>query len=264
MFNDTQTELLYRDGRPFTGTPQLTEKVKPYVLRQTKCSRCGGAGGSDKWKHTGWTCFQCGGSRLGPIVTDKLYTAAQLAKMNATREKAQAKKAAERAQAQADREAVKNATREQFKTDNADIFVRAAKLNDEFINTMVAQCIERVSISPAQVELIVRKIAETERKAVASYVGTVGERREFTCTLATFRAFDGKFGRTYLHIMRDSSGNTIKYMGSAILAQVKYDHESESYAWDKAETFKFAATVKEHTEYNGEKQTVVTRPKEAK
>lgn len=25
------------------------------------CRRCGGAGGADQWRHTGWTCFDCGG-----------------------------------------------------------------------------------------------------------------------------------------------------------------------------------------------------------
>ena len=29
------------------------------------CTRCGGAGGSSKWHHTGWTCFNCGGSGRG-------------------------------------------------------------------------------------------------------------------------------------------------------------------------------------------------------
>ncbi len=27
----------------------------------TDCGRCGGAGGSDAWRATGWTCFDCGG-----------------------------------------------------------------------------------------------------------------------------------------------------------------------------------------------------------
>jgi len=26
------------------------------------CNRCGGAGGADKWKHTGTICYKCGGS----------------------------------------------------------------------------------------------------------------------------------------------------------------------------------------------------------
>jgi hypothetical protein len=29
-----------------------------------KCVRCSGAGGQDKWRDTGWVCYQCGGSGL--------------------------------------------------------------------------------------------------------------------------------------------------------------------------------------------------------
>ena len=29
---------------------------------EDKCPRCGGAGGSDKWSFTGWTCNRCNGS----------------------------------------------------------------------------------------------------------------------------------------------------------------------------------------------------------
>jgi hypothetical protein len=267
MLNDNNTALHYRDGRLFTGTPQLTDKGKPYINRQTKCSRCGGAGGSDKWKHTGWTCFQCGGSRLGPIVADKLYTLEQLAKMNAAADKRSAKKAAAQAAATAAREADRAARRAQFTADNATLFAQAASLNDDFINTMVAQCIDRVSISPAQVELITKKLAENARKQAAQYVGTVGERITVTCTLVTFKAFDSKFGRSYLHVMRDSSGNTFKYMGSTVLGGVNWqrgDYGDPYPVWDKAAQFTFTATVKAHEEYNGDKQTVVARPKEAK
>lgn len=262
MLNETQTELFYRDGRTFAGTLQQTEKGKPCISHVSKCSRCGGLGGSDKWAFTGWTCFQCGGSGKGPVVVDRLYTAEQLARMNATRDKKAAKKAAAAAQAAVEREAVLAAGRGTFKMNNSILFARAAELNDSFINEMVEQCIARVRISVPQIELIERKIAETARRTATQYVGTIGERREFTCTLLSFRVFDGKFGRSYLHIMRDSSGNTIKYMGSAVLADVRW--EDDSAIWDKAAAFTFTATVKEHTEYNGELQTAVARPKEAK
>ncbi|AYK20477.1 hypothetical protein C0073_022335 (plasmid) [Aeromonas veronii] len=29
------------------------------------CGRCGGRGGSEAWSHTGWTCYQCGGTGKG-------------------------------------------------------------------------------------------------------------------------------------------------------------------------------------------------------
>jgi hypothetical protein len=33
-----------------------------YFLIDKPCDRCGGAGGADKWKPTGWTCYKCGGT----------------------------------------------------------------------------------------------------------------------------------------------------------------------------------------------------------
>lgn len=54
--------LFFRDGRPFEGAHRLTIAGKPVTTITRKCGRCGGAGGADQWKATGWTCFQCGGS----------------------------------------------------------------------------------------------------------------------------------------------------------------------------------------------------------
>ena len=138
---------------------QTNEKGKPFISHVNRCSRCGGAGGSDKWAPTGWTCYQCGGTGKGSLVVYKLYvyklyTAEQLAKLNATRDKKNAVKEATRVAAQAVKDAHRAAYRETFKLNNNILFARAAQLNDEFINTMVAQCIERTSITVPQIELI--------------------------------------------------------------------------------------------------------------
>jgi hypothetical protein len=39
------------------------QKRDRHMLMQgmVPCQRCGGAGGSDAWKYTGWDCFECGG-----------------------------------------------------------------------------------------------------------------------------------------------------------------------------------------------------------
>lgn len=264
---NTNATLFYRDGRPFVGKPQHDEKGKPYTQHQEKCSRCGGAGGSEKWAHTGWTCYQCGGSGKGSIVTDKLYTAEQLVKLNATKEKRDAKKAAAAAAKQAAVEAERNATRAAFVESNKEIFALAATLNDTFFSDMVAQCIDRVRISPAQIDLINRRVAETAQKAAAAYVGTIGERRNFTCTLEKF--FDWSSTNVYpqiykyCHIMRDENGNCIKYIGSKVLGGVKWEGQySDKYrVVDPTVVLKFKATISAQEEYKGEKQTIVARPK---
>lgn len=86
------TELFFRDGRPFTGTAKGEAKA-PYTMVAVTCDRCGGQGGSEAWRHTGWTCYKCGGARfLAPRQTP-LYTAEKLGKLNATRDKRLAAKA---------------------------------------------------------------------------------------------------------------------------------------------------------------------------
>ncbi len=40
--------------------------------KDDRCTRCDGAGGSDRWADTGWTCYQCGGSgRYGRVSRNK-------------------------------------------------------------------------------------------------------------------------------------------------------------------------------------------------
>lgn len=64
--------------------------------------------------------------------------------------------------------------------------------------------------------------------------------------------------------MRDQHGNTIVYKGSASLGGITWhreDYREYRYEIDKDEVLKFKATIIEHNVYEGEKQTVVSRPK---
>jgi len=119
-----------------------------------------------------------------------------------------------------------------------------------------------------QREALDSMVAEVQRKQTSQHVGTVGERREFTCKLVRF--FDwskpGQFGRTfykYCHIMHDENGQVIKYIGSVILGGVKWEGEyGDKYpVVDETVTLRFVATIEGHEDYKGEKQTIVARPK---
>jgi hypothetical protein len=55
------------------STVKLLKRARTKLRRQratvpctVSCSRCGGAGGSEAWRHTGWTCYQCGGRGKWP------------------------------------------------------------------------------------------------------------------------------------------------------------------------------------------------------
>lgn len=96
--------------------------------------------------------------------------------------------------------------------------------------------------------------ADREREAAASgkvavesqHVGTIKERREFTLKVNRVMALAGDFGVTHLHLMEDADGNRFKWFGSTSL------DESEDFVTVKA-------TVKNHGEYKGIKETILNR-----
>ena len=46
-----------------TQTPNAQDaKGRPAWHHTESCYRCGGLGGSESWRHTGWTCYQCDGT----------------------------------------------------------------------------------------------------------------------------------------------------------------------------------------------------------
>ena len=66
-------------------------------------------------------------------------------------------------------------------------------------------------------------------------------------TLSLLQVGKNDFGTTYLTVISDKDGNTIKYKGK--------------YLADKGFGVKMIATIKSHEEYKGEKQTIVNRPR---
>jgi hypothetical protein len=90
-----------------------------------------------------------------------------------------------------------------------------------------------------------------EQSAKREHVGEVGDKKFFVDgTISFVRSFEGKWGITYLTLIRDADDNTIKYMGKRV--------------GEKDQKVTMTATVKAHEEYNGEKQTVVNRPRDIK
>jgi len=80
----------------------------------------------------------------------------------------------------------------------------------------------------------------------------VGDKVVLTITIERIIVLKSEFyGDNYITIATDDKGNTITYKGKSEIGL-------------KGETNTIKATVKEHTVYNGIKQTVVQRPKLAK
>jgi hypothetical protein len=94
-----------------------------------------------------------------------------------------------------------------------------------------------------------------DKRAASEHVGEVGERIEVEGFARLITSFDNDFGRSYMYMIEDADGNAYKFIGTGI-------HTSEQSS-DRRIAFKIKAkfTVKAHDEYNGQKQTVVNRPK---
>lgn len=80
-------EILCGTVKRFPGAVEIKNKDCAVVSENRFCSRCGGQGGSQKWDHTGWTCYQCGGSCFGPARSVKLYSSSKLEQLNKARDK---------------------------------------------------------------------------------------------------------------------------------------------------------------------------------
>jgi len=95
----------------------------------------------------------------------------------------------------------------------------------------------------------------SDKRAASTHVGEVGERIVVEGVARLVYVFDGQWGSSYMYVIDGVDGNAYKFVGKCI-------HPREAYTGDKQTfTLKAKFTVKKHDEYNGQKQTVVNRPK---
>jgi len=256
------TELFTRYHEPPGGKVTFDKKGKPVWVHDVKCWRCGGAGGADIWKFTGWTCYRCGGTgwERKPAI-EKLYTVEELAKFDAIAAKKAAKKEAARVAAEATAKAEADARREAFWAAHGELIAKANALvgRDTFIDDVARKATERAEISEkAEAALktaVERLIAEDTRKAASGWVGEIGERIEVEATVERVADFiRSRFNgygqeRVYIITLRTAEGNALVT-------------KTPSFYAEKGSTLKLRGTVREHIEYQGEKETRLERVKE--
>jgi hypothetical protein len=88
------------------------------------------------------------------------------------------------------------------------------------------------------------------------HVGTVGERRDFDLTVRFVTDFETQFGITNVFVMEDVEGNVVVYKGAGSL------YNADGQFAVKGDKISVKATVKEHGERDGVKQTIIARPKQ--
>lgn len=95
---------------------------------------------------------------------------------------------------------------------------------------------------------------DAERNAMSAssdYVGTIGQRTEFNIKEAKLlTSFENYYGVTFLYRFIDENDNVLVWFASSPLE-------------DSSEVSKIKATVKDHSERDGVKQTIITRVKVA-
>ena len=91
-----------------------------------------------------------------------------------------------------------------------------------------------------------RNIARGKANAASAYVGAIGDRIQIEATVKFCMGFDGFYGTTYINTMVDAAGNIFVYKGKRLAS--------------KGDTICLKATIKDHSDYKGAKQTVLSRP----
>lgn len=101
----------------------------------------------------------------------------------------------------------------------------------------------------------IRQIKEKEereaKRANMRHVGEVKKRQDFELTCRKVLSFDSHFGVVNVNIFEDQDGNELVW-------------KSSTYRFDEGSRVTLKATVKEHTEYRGSPQTIITRGKVVK
>jgi hypothetical protein len=123
---------------------------------------------------------------------------------------------------------------------------------NDFLRSMIERLGYWGTLSDKQTEAAESCFAVLDRKEAArltsQHIGNVGDKVTLTITIDRIVVIEGHYGTNYINIARDQHGNVVTYKGQTDIGL-------------KGETTTVKATVKEHTLYDGVKQTIIQRPK---
>lgn len=99
-------------------------------------------------------------------------------------------------------------------------------------------------------EEALRKQIEAEKK-ISQFIGEAGQKLEIKAKYIGSPFFESVYGRTYIHQFKDENGNKIVWKSGTKPEVLSEENQMVI----------LKGTVKEHSEYKGEKQTTMTRCK---
>lgn len=122
------------------------------------------------------------------------------------------------------------------------------------------------SLIPAYRKSEYKRLLDEKRgtSKVSNYVGEVGDKISAKVTYLNSYSYSTRFGYSYIHLFVDYDGNIFKWTTSkAMLYDLHYAvaNITSMHALDKGAVIQLTGKIKEHSEYNNQKQTVLTRCK---
>jgi len=254
------TQFYFRDGVALTD--EQNAKVRPgargtsgCITTYSPCNRCGGRGGADAWKFTGYTCYRCGGhnSMTHEIRAPRVFTAERLIQVQDAADKKEAK-------ALAAKEVAMVKARQEWQTwaePHADLIKAIlAATGNSFLANLSVQLAAFKMLSDKQVEAAAGSIERTEMRkaegAASEYVGDIKERIEFEAYVIGVYGTDGMYGHTDIVKFKDGNGNLFTWFASDY---VTVEH---------GDRMTIKGTIKKHEMYRDVKYTYLTRCKYTK
>lgn len=249
--------------------PVRVDKNGTQYFEDWKCPRCGGQGARDEWAYTGSTCYECGGTgKARKAIVTKIYTPEYQAKLDA---KADAKMAKEfeETMAKAPQLRVKWLAKNGFTSEGithvfvGDTFSQKDRIKElggvycpeigwhamykpEGFET-VETSVDTVCTIDSAGLYEYQKVDFSKPAPESHYIGSVGQKVDLELTLIRVFWVDTQFGSLGVHKFADADGNIVIWKTSCNTGDFNT-------GW-------ISGTVKEHSEYNGVKQTVLTRCK---
>lgn len=252
--------LFTRTGKEVTG--DIEGDSRPYIMVPKPCDRCHVVNGERIWlmgyengrpfSRTGFECWTCGNSGVRGFRKERLFTAQQLARLNKSAQTRAANRAAKLLAEQQKAAAERQAAEAKYRADNAEFLAEIATLctgnGSDFWDRMAGDLLAALrNPSERQIELVKGEIAKRVANASSEFVGAVGDKVTLNLTIERVISMDTPYGISYMTIAR-TEGNVIVYRGSARLGR-------------QGEQVTIKATIKEHTFWQGVKQTIILRPK---
>lgn len=255
-------EALYtRQGEEVKG--DIEGDSRPYIMVANPCNRCQVIDGQRIWlmglengrpySRTGFDCWTCGNSGTRGFRKARLFTAQQLARLNKSAETRAANRAARELAAQQKAAAERQAAETQYRAENAEFLAAIATLctgdGSNFWDRMAGDLLATFrSPSERQIECVKGEIAKRSANASSEFVGAIGDKVVLSLTIERVIRMDTPYGVSWMTIARTPEGSVIVYRGSADLG-------------NQGDQVAVKATIKDHTFYQGVKQTVIQRPK---